>query len=274
MRSRPIVAILMALFILMPVNGTGASSMQSEEPADPKQPSENATTMYLYHDGYAEAWTHFANNDTMSTAEGEFREEKDNGVIDIKLRFIMKPELQPRLNLTIGGEARGTLRLDLGGDWENGGDGNCNNDCENMNITIYRGPNIVHKQQMTGLQQGNQSYPFMFTVPEDQAVWDGRDDNPVIEITMKLKGDRTNVAGTGGLLVQGTPAHFALILGMESRLDLPIDPETWTESFQAGEDGYSDPEDTPGFTFVAGAAALSMAFFYNVRRHDEQSIEQ
>ena len=112
----------------------------------------------------------------------------------------------------------------------------------------------------------------MFTVPEDQAVWDGRDDNTVIEITMKLKGDRTNTAIPG--IVQGDPAHFALILGMESRLDLPIDPETWTESFQAGEDGYTDPEDTPGFTFVAGATALSMAFFYNVRRQEEQSVEQ
>ena len=268
MRSRSTLALLLALCLLLPVHGTGASSMQSEEePADPKQPSENSTTMYLYHDGYAEAWTHFADNDTMSTAEGEYREEKDNGVIDIKLRFIMKPELKPRLNLTVGGEARGTLRLDLGGDWEDGGDGNCNNDCENMNITIYRGPNIVHKQQMTGLQQGNQSYPFMFTVPEDQAVWDGRDDNPVIEITMKLKGDRTNTAIPE--IVQGNPAHFALILGMESRLDLPIDPETWTESFQAGEDGYSEPENTPGFTFVAGATALSMAFFYNIKREED-----
>ena len=97
--------------------------MQDEQPPDPKQPNENSSTMYLYHDGYAEAWTHFANSDTMSTADGEYREEKDNGVIDIKLRFIMKPELVPRLNLSVGGEARGTLRLDLGGDWENGGDG-------------------------------------------------------------------------------------------------------------------------------------------------------
>ncbi|MEK9731589.1 MAG: hypothetical protein VW230_07510 [Candidatus Poseidoniales archaeon] len=273
MRSRPIVAIVLAFCLLLPVQGTGASSMQDEQPPDPKQPNENSSTMYLYHDGYAEAWTHFANNDTMSTADGEYREEKDNGVIDIKLRFIMKPELVPRLNLTVGGEARGTLRLDLGGDWENGGDGNCNNDCENMNITIYHGPNIIHKQQLTGLQEGNQSYPFMFTIPEDHAVWDGRDDNPVIEITMKLKGDRSNV-GPGGILVQGTPAHFALILGMESRLDLPIDPETWTDSFQAGEDGLKEPEDTPGFTFVAGAAALSMAFFYNVRREEETSLDE
>ena len=232
---------------------------------DPKQPNANNTTMYLYHDGFADAWSHFANNDTDSAQEGELREEKDNGVIDINLRFRMKPDLDKRLLMTENGEFRGNFKIDVGGDWTNDNNGPCNNDCENLNITIFRGASEVWTNQFTGIQQGEQNVPFAFAVTEDHMEWDGRDDSPIIEVTMKLKGDyqESNV-----IFANGNEAWFAIKLGMESRFEMPIDDESWNEEFQAGDDGMMDDVDTPGFTLVTASAALGMALFMNKGREE------
>ena len=266
MRGKALLAILLAAMLFTPVQADGVTAQQAPE-EDPKQPSENASTMYLYHDGFADAWSHFADNDTESTEEGEFREEDDNGLIDINLRFRMKPDLDKRLLMTGGGEVRGNFKIDVGGDWTNGdNNGPCNNDCENLNITVFKGATELWTNQFTGLQQGEQTVPFTFILEEEHLEWDGRDDSPIIEVTMKVKGDQQS--GFGGLTQSGEPAHFAIKLGMESRMELPIDEDTWNEEFQAGEDGMMDSEDTPGFTLVTASAALGMALFMN-RKQDE-----
>ena len=269
MRGKSLMALMLALMLLAPVQGSDVTAQQTQ-PEDPKQPNANNTTMYLYHDGFADAWSHFANNDTDSTTEGELREEKDNGIIDINLRFRMKPDLDKRLLMTENGEFRGNFRIDVGGDWTNGdNNGPCNDDCENLNITVFRGGAEVWTEQFTGIQQGEQSVPFAFSVSEDHMEWDGRDDSPIIEVTMKVKGDYNQNAGPGGLFVEGDPAWFAIKLGEESRLEMPIDEESWDEEFQAGEDGMMDAEDTPGFTLVAASAAIGTAMFINQRRYEE-----
>ena len=258
MRGKSLMALMLALMLLAPVQGSDVTAQQTQ-PEDPKQPNANNTTMYLYHDGFADAWSHFANNDTESTTEGEYREEDDNGVINIDLRFRMKPDLDKRLLMTENGEFRGNFKIDVGGDWTNDNDGACNNDCENLNITIFRGGAEVYTNQFTGIQQGEQTVPFAFPVTEDHMEWDGRDDSPIIEVTMKLKGDLQQSFFTQS----GDPAWFAIKLGMESRLEMPIDPVSWDEDFEIGDDGMMDSEDTPGFTLVTASAALGMALFMN-----------
>lgn len=266
MRGKSLMALMLALMLLAPVQG-GDVTAQQNQPEDPKQPNANNTTMYLYHDGFADAWSHFATNDTESTTEGELREEEDNGVINIDLRFHMKPDLDKRLLMTENGEFRGNFKIDVGGDWTNDNDGPCNNDCENLNITIFRGGAEVYTNQFTGIQQGEQTVPFAFAVTEDHMEWDGRDDNPIIEVTMKLKGDYQSGGFLG--LPSGQEAWFAIKLGEESRFEMPIDDESWNEEFQAGDDGMMDTEDTPGFTLVAASAAIGMAMFINQRRYEE-----
>ena len=157
------------------------------------------------------------------------------------------------------GEFRGNFKIDVGGDWTNGdNNGPCNNDCENLNITVFRGGAEVWTNQFTGIQQGEQNVPFAFAVNEDHMEWDGRDDNPIIEVKMKLKGDRQ----TGFFTQSGNPAWFAIKLGEESRFEMPISEDSWTEEFQAGEDGMMDSEDTPGFTLVAASAALGLSLIH------------
>ena len=265
MRGKTVVALLLTVMLLAPVQG-GDVTAQQEQQEDPRQPNANNTTMYMFHDGLADSWSHFNASDEESTAEGEFREEKDNGIINVNLRFRMKPDLQKTLLMEENGEFRGNFKIDVGGDWTNGdNNGPCNNDCENLNITVFRGGAEVWTNQFTGIQQGEQNGPFAFAVTEDHMVWDGRDDNPIIEVTMKVKGNRQN-GGPGGLLIEGEPAWFAIKLGTESRLEMPIDPVSWDEDFEIGGDDMMDEEDTPGFTLVAASAALGMAMFVNQRR--------
>ena len=266
MRRTALIALVLVAMLLVPVQA-GDVTVQQQQQEDPRQPNENNTTMYLYHDGFADAWSHFNTNDTDSTSEGEFREDKNNGVIDITLRFRMKPDLQKRLLMEENGEFRGNFKIDVGGDWTNGdNNGPCNNDCENLNITVFKGGMEVWTQQFTGIQQGEQNVPFAFAVTEDSMEWDGRDDNPIIQVTMKVKGDRQQ---TTPITVSGEPAHFAIKLGEQSRFEMPVSADSWTEEFQAGEDGMMEEEDTPGFTLVAASAALGMAFFVNQRRQDD-----
>ena len=268
MRGKSVIALFLVAMLLVPVQAGDVNVQQTQE-EDPKQPNANNTTMYMYHDGFADAWSHFSTNDTESAAEGELREEKDNGIIDINLRFRMKPDLDKRLLMTADGEFRGNFKIDVGGDWTNDNSGACNNDCENLNITVFRGASEVWTNQFTGIQQGEQTVPFTFAVTEEHNEWDGRDDSPIIEVTMKLKGNY-NDGGMWGL-PSGEPAHFAIKLGMESRFEMPISEDSWNEEFQAGEDNMMmDDEDTPGFTLVTASAALGMALFMNKGRQEDE----
>ena len=260
------IAFFLVAMLLVPVQAGDVSVQQTQE-EDPKQPNANNTTMYMYHDGFADAWSHFGDNDTESAAEGELREEDDNGLININLRFRMKPDLDKRLLMTSGGEFRGNFKIDVGGDWTNDNNGACNNDCENLNITVFRGASEVWTNQFTGIQQGEQTVPFTFAVTEDHAEWDGRDDSPIVEVTMKLKG---NYQETSFITASGEPAYFAIKLGMESKLEMPIDADSWSVEFQAGDDMMVE-EDTPGFTLVTASAALGMALFMNKGREEDEA---
>ena len=211
MRRTAVIALILVAMLLVPVQA-GDVTAQQEQQEDPRQPNANNTTMYLYHDGFSDAWSHFNASDEESTAEGEFREEKDNGIININLRFRMKPDLDRQLLMEENGEFRGNFKIDVGGDWTNGdNNGPCNNDCENLNITIFRGGAEVWTNQFTGIQQGEQNVPFAFAVTEDHMEWNGRDDNPIIEVTMKLKGDVQPglIPGTTLEILHGLPLNSA-----------------------------------------------------------------
>jgi len=267
MRRTAVLALFLVAMLLVPVQA-GEVNAQQQQQEDPRQPNANNTTMYIYHDGFADAWSHFNSSDEESTAEGELREEKDNGIIDVNLRFRMKPDLNKQLLMEENGEFRGNFKIDVGGDWTNGdNNGPCNNDCENLNITIFRGGAEVWTNQFTGIQQGEQNVPFAFSVTEEHMEWDGRDDNPIIEVTMKVKGDRQQ---NSFFTQTGEPAWFAIKLGTESRLEIPIDPISWEEGFEIGDDGMMDDEDTPGFTLVMASAAIGMAMFVNQRRRENE----
>ena len=86
---------------------------------------------------------------------------------------------------------------------------------------------------------------------------------------MKVKGDRQQgvIPGT----MTGEIANFSLRLSGDgnTRVELPIDPTSWDESFQAGEDGMPKAEEQPGFLFMAAIATMTLAAVYLPSREEE-----
>ena len=273
MRGKALLCLIVVALLMTPVQAGDVSVMQQEPAEDPKQPNANNTTMYLWANGMSAYWTHFNNNDTESVAENELMEDKDNGVITIKYRFTMDPSLDKRLQMTEGGEMRGNFQVYFEGDQTNGdNNGPCQSDCDFLNITVFRGANEVYQHTEQPWPAGNwKNIVFSHTLTEEggNLLWDGTNDNPIIEVTMKVKGDyqESNV-----IFSNGNAAAFGIKLAEDGRLELPIDPATWEEAFQAGEDGMMDSEDTPGFTLVVASAAIGMAMFINASK-DEESEE-
>jgi len=273
MRAKTLVALILTAMMLTPVQAGDVSVSQSEPAEDPKQPNANNTTMYMWSNGMATEWTHFNINETESVEEGELTEEKDNGVINIKYRFTMDPTLDKRLSMTVGGEIRGNFNVYYEGDIDNGGEGNCNNDCENLNITVYRGASKVYQHTEQPWPAGNwKNVVFSYSITEEDGhtVWDSTNDNPIVEVTMKVKGNQQNT-GPGGFLLEGDPAAFGFKLGEEARVELPIDESSWSKDFQAGMEDSMGEEDIPGFTLVVASAAIAMAVFVNIGKDEEEN---
>lgn len=179
----------------------------------------------------------------------------------------MKPTLDKRLNMTVGGEIRGNFNVYYEGDNENGGDGNCNNDCEWLNITIFKGAAAIHQHTEQSWVPGNwKNIVFSYTITEEEAVWDSTNDNPIIEVTMKVKGDYQQ---TSFITASGNPAAFGMQLGANGYVELPIDDSSWSANFQAGIEK-APAEDTPGFTLVVASAAIAMAVFINAKKPEEE----
>jgi hypothetical protein len=267
MRGKTIIVIVLVAMLLTPVQAGDVSASQSGTEEDTRQPSQGNASLFIFHDGLNNEWSHFNSTDEDSTEENETREDKDNGVIDIKYRFMMKPTLDKRLNMTVGGEIRGNFNVYYEGDNENGGDGACNSDCEWLNITIFKGAAAIHQHTEQPWVAGNwKNIVFSYTVTEEHAVWDSTNDNPIVEVTMKVKGDYQE---SFIITASGDPAAFAMQLGANGHVEFPIDDSSWSANFQAGIEE-APAEDTPGFTLVVASAAIAMAVFINAKKPEDE----
>ena len=151
--------------------------------------------------------------------------------------FRMTPELNKRIYLEEDGLIRGSFKINVQGDWTNDNDGQtaCGpNDCDELNITLMAGPNIIGEHHETGLVEGDNTVVFNFQMEEDTVVdWNKKDFNPVVKVEMKLQGDYDS--GNWPITPEsGNPASFSMQMGMDSFLELPIDEASWDESFQDG----------------------------------------
>jgi len=271
MRAKTLVALLVTALMLTPVQAGDVTASQSEPADDIRQPDVNNQTMYMYFNGSNGdvAWTHFQSMDNESM--DEYMDEKENGELKVDISFRMTPELSKRIYLEEDGLIRGSFKISVEGDWTSDNDGNTacgQNDCDELNITLMAGPNIIGKHHETGLVQGDNTVIFNFQMEEDTVVdWNKKDFNPVVKVEMKLRGNyqEQNL----GFTTTGEPASFSMQMGMDSFLELPIDEASWDESFQEGGDIDGEMEDTPGFTLVVASAAIAMAVFVNIGKEEE-----
>ena len=221
------------LMLLLPILSTISASAQSPFPPqsqeeDSRQPSANNTTLYIWADGMNQYWSHFNSSDDDGMGDdgaGEIREQKDQGVITIKHRYTMDPTLDKRLIMTTGGEMRGNFNVYYEGDadsTDNSGPcqpGQTPNDCEWLNITIYKGQSKIYQHTESPWPAGNwKNIQFSWFVEEGNETWDGLNDNPLVEITMKVKGDYQEDI----FFASGEPAEFAIELGEGGSLLMPI----------------------------------------------------
>ena len=273
MRAKTLVALLVTALMLTPVQAGDVTASQAEPEEDPKQPDLNNQTMYMYfNDSNGDvAWTHFQSMDNDSAEE--YMDENENGELNVDISFRMTPELSKRIYIEADGLIRGSFKINVQGDWTNDNDGNTacgQNDCDELNITLMAGPNIIGQHHETGLNEGDNTVVFNFQMEEDTIVdWNKKDFNPVVKVEMKLRGDynQGSFPFTGE---SGKAASFSMKMGMDSFLELPIDAASWDESFQEGGELGGDMEDTPGFTLVVASAAIAMAVFVNIGKEEEE----
>ena len=277
MRGRSAIAILLAILLSVPVvGGTTTATMEDDEEMDPcmenpEQPCANQTVLYLWSNGQSTFWSHFNANETDNAASNEYSREKDNGAINIDERFSMNPTLNKRLNMTVDGEIRVTLNITVNGDWTNDNDANTacgQNDCDELNVTLWAGATQIFRQHVPQLSQGQNSVIFSYRITEEQSLWDSSTANPSIQIEMKVKGDEQNsFLGT----TTGEAANFSIKMSGDggTRIELPIDPASWDADFQAGDDGAIEAEEQPGFLFMAALATMTLAAVYLPGREEE-----
>ena len=281
MRGRSALAILLAVLITVPVVGgtNNTTAMQDEEITDPcmedpEQPCANQTVLYLWSNGQSTFWSHFNANETDNAGDNMYSQEKTQGVINIDQRFSMNPQMNKRLNMTLDGEVRIILNIYLQGDWTNNDNqGPCTNDCEELNVTLWAGATAVVRQHVPQVSTGWNPITITHRITEDQTLWDASTANPSIQLEMKVKGDRQQ---TSPFTVSGEIANFSLELSAEgdTRVELPIDPASWDEAFQAGEDGMPAAADDggflPGFLFTSALATMTLAAVYLPSRKDSE----
>ena len=236
---------------------------------DPKQPCENQTVLYLWSNGQSTFWSHFNATEDNNAGDNMYSQEKPQGVINIDERFSMNPQLNKKLNLTLDGEIRIVLNIYLEGDWtNNNNNGPCTNDCEELNVTLWSGATAIVRQHVPQVSEGWNPITITHRVTAEQTLWDASTANPSIQIEMKVKGDeQASWLGT----TTGQAANFTLKLSAEgdTRVELPIDPTSWDEAFQAGEDGMPKSEEQPGFLFMAAVATMTLAAVYLPSREEE-----
>jgi len=280
MRGRSALAILLAILICVPVvGGTNTSTSMEEEEVidpcmeDPEQPCTNQTILYLWSNGQSTFWSHFNANETDNAADNVYSQQKDNGAISIDERFSMNPSLNKRLNMTLDAEIRVVLNLTVEGDWTNDNDADTacgQNDCEELNVTLWAGATQIFRQHVPQLSQGENSVIFTHRITEAQTLWDSSTANPSIQIQMKLKG---NYQESNLIFASGEPAEFTMGMSADggSRVEMPIDPASWDEAFQAGDE-LPAAEEQPGFLFMSALATMTLAAVYLPSRKDSENV--
>jgi hypothetical protein len=201
-----------------------------------------------------------------------YSQEKTQGVINIDQRFSMNPQMSKRLNMTLDGEIRIVLNIYLEGDWTNNdNEGPCTNDCEELNVTIWAGATTIVRQHVPQVSNGWNPITITHRITEGQTLWDASTANPSIQIEMKIKGDRQQ---TSPITVSGEIANFTIGLSGDggTRVEMPIDPASWDESFQAGDEEVKKAEEQPGFLFMSALATMTLAAVYLPSRKDSENV--
>ena len=196
-------------------------------------------------------------DDDESADYGEQR--KSSGILNIDLTCNMDPVLDRNLVLIETDKIKARFKIELEGQWTNGQD-DCNNDCEDLQISLLKGGSAVATKEFGDLDQGTNVITWDIPIFGDLVYWNGSSDNIAVKFTMKIKPIE------GGLFSSSTDAAFGLHYSPTdndgsvfsdddyTRLSFPLDEEC-TVSCGGGLGDFA----TPGFGFIGTIAILCLA---------------
>jgi hypothetical protein len=266
-------AVLLTLLMLgstvaSPASATGMTGAM-EGSAD-GQPDHTNNTAYIFGTTSGNpCWNNFNDTSDNSANTGYGEDEQNSGKLEVEWTCRMDPVLGDTMALEEGQDIRVTLFVDLQGTWENG-QGNCQGDCENLNVSLMRGSVVSQTMEVAGLVEGQSTVTVNFPVDENITIWNKTSDSPGIRVRMVMYGD------SGPLCVFfDCSSHFRLYYthpaegredpdeGGNSTMVFPILNQTAADDILGGGNGgKKDAEEKgflPGFGLLIGTGALAAA---------------
>ena len=264
-------AIVVALMLTTPSTaapGVEAGVMQSPGSAN-GQPDADNNTMYIFGKaGLSPCWSKFNNTDAESDAYGE-DSRGGSAKMDVKITCRMDPALADNVRLAIGEMITMRFTVFLGGTWENG-QGNCNGDCENLNVSLIKGNREVAVKEFDSLQDDENSIMWDLPVTEDLVPWNGSQENFAIEFRMAIR------SSAGNFFLADDEAVFGLWFSHPENpperipyVTFPILNESAVEELE-GTGGGGGGGDTPGFTTMIGIGGLAAAALLRPKSEDDE----
>ena len=235
------------------------------------QPDHTNNTAYIFGtDAGNPCWNNFNDTSDNSANRGYGEDEQNSGKLEVEWTCRMDPVLGDTMALEVDQEIRVTLFVDLQGSWENG-QGNCQGDCENLNVSLMRGSVVSETIEVSGLVEGSSTVNVNFLVNENITIWNKTSDRPGIRGRMVMYAD----SGLGCGFFFDCSAHFRLYYthpdesredpgeGGNSTMVFPILNQTAADDILGGGDGgNTEDEDKgflPGFGLLVGTGALAAA---------------
>ncbi len=271
-----LLAVVLAVLVALPSAGRpvlAASAMQGAN--DGLQPDNVNNTFHIFgRDTGNPCWGHFNNTDDESANNGYGEESKSSGKLDVEWVCRMDPILADDFALEKDQNIRVHVVVEMWGDFENG-QGNCQNDCENLNITLMRGGREAITREFVGLSEGENTIDWDIPVTEDLVPWNRSDDSPGLKFTW-VGYARSGLFGAIG----GTDAQFRIYYTddthteadstayLNGTMTMPILNDTAAGAI-LGDDEVVE-EETPGFGAVAAAGGLMAAAWIRPSRDEDE----
>jgi hypothetical protein len=186
----------------------------------------------------------------------DYGEQSNSGdILNINFTCSMDPVLDRDLILIEGDDIDARFKIELDGQWTNGQD-DCNDDCENLNISLIKGDYTVAIKEFDNLDQGTNVIRWGIPIYDDLVYWNGSSDNIAIQFTMKIKPIE------GGGFSADRDAVFGLYYSPTENDGPVYSDDDHTEivfPVPCTNCGGGGLEDLPGFTWIISIGGLAMA---------------
>ena len=253
--------LFLSFLVLFSVSAAPASAQEAIE--DPKQPSVDNPHMHFWGtDDLSSCWTHFDSNDSSGSTEGGYGEMQfsQGQRIEVEYTCAMQESFQQDMYL----DSNGTIELRV---VVNTWTGNCgeNDDCENLNITLFKGVVQVARQEFPAVDNNGNDESIIWEIPVDANMtrWNKSGEEPRVQFEYSMPG----YSGVECVLpITDCSGHFGMFYennedGNDARVIFPVVNKT-----EAGiEDGPGSGSDDsgsgllPGFGLLLALSSLAMA---------------